>query len=78
MSRSISERIVSTANSGMPCAWPVTRDRAAALGAALSLTFAAAAAPSMAAVTSNHTRASQQTPRDHHIRTPTRHFRRWA
>ena len=29
MSRSISDRTVSTANSGMPCAWPVTAARAA-------------------------------------------------
>ena len=28
MSRSISERTVSTANSGMPCAWAVTAERA--------------------------------------------------
>jgi hypothetical protein len=50
---------------------------AAALGAALSLTFTAAA-PSMAAVTSNHTWANQQTLRGHHVRTPTRQHGRWA
>ena len=49
---------------------------AAALGAALSLTFTAAAAPSMAAVTSTHSPAIHQHSK--HVFTPTRQHRRWA